>query len=61
MSKTKLGGIILGIGIVCTAIGHGFLATPNATLQGFGTLLVGIGTTIAIWGGRDALTKLGAK
>jgi hypothetical protein len=57
MSKTKVGAVILGIGIVLSAIGHGLVATPSANLQSIGTLLIGIGSTIAIWGGRDAVTK----
>ena len=66
MSKTKVGGWILGIGVFLNAVGQGMVQSPDPKWQSVGHILVwvgtaiaGIGTPVAVVGVRDALGKLG--
>jgi len=58
MGKTKWGALLAGIGLLCT-IGAKIASGDAALITSLPEILAVVGGIVAVFGGRDALAKIG--
>lgn len=55
-SKTKLGGVFLGIGLICNGVGN-ILTEQSNTHLSIEQIILGISSILIVTGIRDAINK----